>query len=37
MDLGTLPRWDLDDLYSGPEAAELATDLDRAEIGRAHV
>ena len=32
MDLGTLPRWDLDDLYSGPEAAELATDLDRAEV-----
>ncbi len=31
MDLGTLPRWDLGDLYSGPEAAELASDLDRAE------
>ncbi len=31
MDLGTLSRWDLGDLYSGPEAAELVSDLDRAE------
>ena len=31
MDLGTLPRWDLGDLYSGPQAVELASDLDRAE------
>ncbi len=31
LELGDLPRWDLSDLYSGPEAAELAADLDRAE------
>ncbi|MFP6725340.1 MAG: M3 family oligoendopeptidase [Alphaproteobacteria bacterium] len=31
MELGNLPRWDLSDLYSGPEAAELAADLDRAD------
>ncbi len=31
MNLGNLPRWDLSDLYSGPEAAELAADLDRAD------
>ena len=29
MKLGFLPRWDLNDLYSSPEAAELAADLDR--------
>lgn len=31
MDLGTLPQWDLSDLYDGPDAAELAADLDRAD------
>ena len=31
MNLGNLPRWDLSDLYSGPEAAELAADLDRVD------
>ena len=31
MELEILPRWDLSDLYSGPEAAELAADLDRAD------
>ena len=30
MELEILPRWDLGDLYSGPEAAELAADLNRA-------
>src|SRR5260221_10746849 len=29
--LGRLPEWDLSDLYPGPEAPSLATDLDRAE------
>jgi len=29
-DLGTLPQWDLDDLYTGPDAPEFAADLDRA-------
>ena len=31
MDLGNLPQWDLSDLYGGPEAAELAADLDRVD------
>jgi len=31
MNLGNLPRWDLSDLYCGPEAAELAADLDRVD------
>ena len=31
MNLGNLPRWDLSDLYNGPEAAELAADLDRVD------
>ncbi|MBT6913399.1 MAG: oligoendopeptidase F, partial [Rhodospirillaceae bacterium] len=30
MKLGNLPRWDLSDLYSGPDAADLAADLDKA-------
>jgi len=30
MKLESLPQWDLSDLYSGPEAAELIADLDRA-------
>lgn len=30
-DLGNLPEWDLSDLYPGPNSAELAADLDRAE------
>jgi len=29
-DLGQLPEWDLGDLYSGPDAPELKSDLDRA-------
>ena len=29
MELEILPRWDLSDLYSGPEAAELADDFNR--------
>ena len=29
-DLGALPEWDLGDLYAGPEAPELKSDLDRA-------
>jgi oligoendopeptidase F len=28
--LGTLPEWDLGDLYSGPDAPELKSDLDRS-------
>jgi oligoendopeptidase F len=28
--LGELPRWNLDDLYPGPDSAALAADLDRA-------
>ncbi len=31
MDLGNLPQWDLGDLYGGPDAAELAADLERAD------
>lgn len=31
MNLGILPQWDLSDFYSGPEAPELAADLDLAE------
>ena len=30
-DLGELPEWNLDDLYSGPECAELRQDLDAAQ------
>ncbi len=30
-DLGTLPEWDLSDLYPSPESPELAHDLDTAE------
>ncbi len=30
-ELGTLPAWDLTDLYSGPDAPELTADLDAAE------
>jgi len=30
-DLGNLPEWDLSDLYSGPDAQELARDLDWLE------
>ncbi len=30
MELGELPRWDLSDLYGGPDAAELAADLEQA-------
>ncbi len=33
--LGKLPEWDLGDLYNGPEAKELATDLDRAAAASA--
>ncbi len=33
--LGALPEWDLGDLYSGPEATELAADLDRAAAASA--
>jgi oligoendopeptidase F len=29
-DLGTLPEWDLSDLYSGPDAPALKSDLDRS-------
>ena len=29
-DLGALPEWNLDDLYSGPDCAELRQDLDAA-------
>ncbi len=29
--LGALPEWDLADLYSGPEAPDLAADLERTE------
>ena len=29
-DLGTLPEWDLTDLYPGTEAPDLNADLDRA-------
>jgi oligoendopeptidase F len=29
-DLGVLPEWDLGDLYAGPEAPELKSDLDRS-------
>ncbi len=28
-DLGTLPEWDLSDLYHGPESSDLANDFDR--------
>jgi len=40
-DLGTLPEWDLTDLYASPEAPELAADLARvteaaAEFARRH-
>ena len=31
MELGNLPRWDLSDLYSGPDAADLAADLEKAD------
>ncbi len=27
--LGTLPEWDLADLYPGPQSPEIAADLDR--------
>jgi len=30
-DLGTLPEWDLSDLYAGPDAPELKRDLDTAD------
>src|SRR3546814_2561702 len=30
-DLGPLPRWDLADLYPGPDSPELARDLERCE------
>ncbi|MGY9006460.1 MAG: hypothetical protein ACKVJQ_10300, partial [Alphaproteobacteria bacterium] len=29
--IGTLPRWNLDDLYSGPGSKVMARDLARAE------
>jgi oligoendopeptidase F len=29
-ELGALPEWDLDDLYTGPESPKLAADLERA-------
>ena len=28
--LGTVPEWDLSDLYSGPDSADLKSDLDGA-------
>ena len=31
-DLGSLPTWDLSDLYPGPDSPALASDLERAEI-----
>ncbi len=31
--LGELPEWNLDDLYPGPQSAEIKTDIDRAERG----
>src|SRR3546814_14496539 len=30
-ELGPLPRWDLTDLYPGPNSPELARDLERCE------
>src|SRR5580658_1554339 len=33
--LGALPRWNLDDLYPGPDSGELADDLERAKLGAA--
>ena len=30
-DLGSLPQWDLADLYPGPDSPELARDLERCE------
>ncbi|HVJ54767.1 MAG TPA: M3 family oligoendopeptidase [Aliidongia sp.] len=33
--LGELPRWNLDDLYPGPDSAALVGDLDRAARGSA--
>jgi len=30
--LGTLPEWDLTDLYPAPDSAELAADIERAEV-----
>ncbi|MGH7073622.1 MAG: M3 family oligoendopeptidase, partial [Stellaceae bacterium] len=33
--LGTLPEWDLGDLYPGPDSPELKTDLDRAATAAA--
>jgi len=32
-DLGKLPRWDLADLYAGPDSPDLARDLKQAEEG----
>lgn len=34
--LGPLPEWNLNDLYTGIDAPEVAADLAK-EIGRAHV
>ncbi|MTJ81588.1 MAG: M3 family oligoendopeptidase [Telmatospirillum sp.] len=32
-DLGTMPEWDLTDLYPAPDCPELAADLDRLDAG----